>query len=311
MEVRSEPPRWWVVDLAEILLQLWRRRVAVGVVTGVAALLALAMAYRISVLPPGLSHRSVESGAAETKILIDYPRSSVADLNRDFGPLQARAQVLSQLMTTAPVVDRIANIAKVPASAIEATSDNATLNVPSSEIEPSADRRANDIAGEGRHYRVTFRAEPEQPTITVFAQGPTAADAMKLANAAASGAADWVRNTQLRQLVPDNRRTQLTQLGTATGGTVNSGASRILAVLVFVVVLGLGCLLVLLVGNTIPAVRQRRIVERTAQPMSTGAANGNGAGNAATRKRATRAARMAAAKSQAQAQGQPRTGRGA
>jgi hypothetical protein len=261
------------MELAQILVQLWRRRIAVAAVLCVAALVALAMTYRISVFPPGLSHKSVQQGAAEAHVLVDAPRSGVADLNRDFGPLTARAQVMSSLMTTGPVIDRIARIAGVPASAITATSDNSTLNVPQSEVEPTADRRANDITREGLSYRLTFRAEPEQPTVTIFATAPTADAAVKVANAAAKGAAEWIQDTQNRQLVPDSRRTQLTQLGGATGGVVNSGASRVLAALVFVAIAGFGSLLVLLLGNTIPAVRR---ANATAGTAVVGAVNGNG-----------------------------------
>jgi hypothetical protein len=244
------------MELAQILVSLWRRRFAVAAVIAVAALVALAMTYRISVSPPGLSHRSIQNGTAETRVLVDAPRSGVGDLNRDFGPLTARAQVLASLMTTGPVVDRVARIVGVPASAITASSDNSTLNVPQSEVEPTAPIRANDITQEGLRFRLTFRAEPEQPTVTIFAQAPTAAEAVKVANAAAKGAAEWIQDTQNRQLVPYSRRTQLTQLGAATGGVVNSRASQILAALVFVAILGFGCLLVLLLGNTIPAVRR-------------------------------------------------------
>ncbi len=276
------------MELAQILVQLWRRRVAVAAVAILAAFVALALAYRISVFPPGLAHRSISNGTAETHILVDSPRSSVADLNRSFDPLVARAQVFSELMTTAPVVDRIAKIAGVPASAITATSDNSTLNVPTSEVEPTANVRSNAITDEGLRYRITFRAEPEQPTVTIFGQAPTAAGAMKIANAAAKGAAEWVKETQDRQLVPDSRRTQLTQLGAATGGTVNSGASRIVAALAFVAILGVGSLLVLLVGNTLPAVRRANAqpsaieaVPTVSERRANGNGNGTGSGRAA------------------------------
>jgi hypothetical protein len=244
------------MELAQILVSLWRRRIAVAAVVVLAALVALAMAYRISVLPPKLSHRSIASGTAEAHILVDSPRSSVADLNRSFDPLVARAQVLSELLTTAPVVDRIAQQMHVPASAITAVDDNSTLNVPTSEVEPTASVRSNAITQEGLRYRLTFRAEPEQPTVTIFASAPNAQDAIRLANVAAKASADWVKTTQDQQVVPDSRRTQLTQLGAATGGTVNSGASRILAALAFVAIVGVGSLLVLLVGNTLPAIRK-------------------------------------------------------
>jgi hypothetical protein len=269
------------MELAQILVQLWRRRLAVAAVAALAFVVAIALAYKISIFPPGVSHRSTSNGTAETHILVDSPRSSVADLNRSFDPLTARAQVLAQLMTTAPVVDRIAKIAGVPASAITASDDNSTLNVPTSEVEPTASIRSSDITRESLHYRITFRAEPEQPTVTVFGQAPNAAEAIKITNAAAKGAAEWVRDTQNRQLVPDSRRTQLTQLGAATGGTVNAGASRIVAALAFVVILGVGCLLVLLVGNTIPAVRRANGQPHVVEALPTAAAaSGRGAGNA-------------------------------
>jgi capsular polysaccharide biosynthesis protein len=244
------------MELAQILVSLWRRRIAVAAVIVVAALVGLATAYHIQALPPKLTHRSVASGTAETHILVDSPRSSVADINRSFDPLVARAQVLSEVLTTAPVVDRIAQQMHVPASAITAVDDNSTLNVPTSVVEPTASVRSNAITQEGLHYRLTFRAEPEQPTVTIFASAPNANDAIRLANVAARSSAEWVKTIQDQQAVPDSRRTQLTQLGLATGGTVNSGASRILAALAFVAILGLGCLLVLLIGNTLPAVRK-------------------------------------------------------
>jgi hypothetical protein len=290
------------MELAQILVQLWRRRIAVVAVIAFAFLVALALAYKISVFPPGLSHRSVSNGTAETHILVDSPRSSVADLNRSFDPLTARAQVLAELMTTAPVVDRIAKIAGVPSSAITASDDNSTLNVPTSETEPTAPIRSSDISREKLHYRITFRAEPEQPTVTIFGQGPNAAEAIKITNAAAKGAAEWVQDTQNKQLVPDSRRTQLTQLGAATGGTVNSGASRILAALAFFVIIGAGCLLILLIGNTIPAVRRANSQPHVVEALPTVAAGarangtarkGTGAKAAQTQRAKTRAGRRA------------------
>jgi hypothetical protein len=291
------------MELAQILVQLWRRRIAVAAVAVLAAFVALALAYKISVFPPSLSHRTISNGTAETHVLVDYPRSSVGDLNRSFDPLVARAQVLSELMTTAPVVDRIAKIAGVPASAITASTDTSTLNVPTSEVEPSANARSNAITAERLRYRITFRAEPEQPVVTVFGQGPTAAAAITIANAAAKGAAEWVKATQDQQAVPDGRRTQLTQLGAASGGTVNSGASRILAALAFVAILGIGSLLVLLVGNTLPAVRRANAAPVPVEPLpptptvderrAARAAKGTGAKAAHANRPKTRAGRRA------------------
>ena len=75
------------MELAQILVQLWRRRFAVVAVVAFAFVVSLALAYKVSVFPPGVSHRSISNGSAETHILVDSPRSSVADLNRSFDPL--------------------------------------------------------------------------------------------------------------------------------------------------------------------------------------------------------------------------------
>ena len=81
----------------------------------------------------------------------------------------------------------------VPASAITASDDNSTLNVPT----PRASRRRASARTRSRARGCAtgsrFRAEPEQPTVTVFGQAPTAEQAIKITNAAAKGAAEWVR----------------------------------------------------------------------------------------------------------------------
>ena len=155
--------------------------------------------------------------------------------------------------------------------------------MPTSEVEPTASIRLerhhacepplpDHVPGGARaadRNSCSARAEP--------------AEAIKITNAAAKGAAEWVRDTQNRQLVPDSRRTQLTQLGAATGGTVNAGASRIVAALAFIVILAAGSLLVLLVGNTIPAVRRANGQPHVVEALpTTAAASGRGSGNART-----------------------------
>ena len=239
------------VDFAEIVTQLWRRRVWMLAVLALSAAVAVVTVYKVSLSPPGLHTKTIERGAAETQLLVDAPRSGIGDLTRDLDPLSARALVLSQLMRSDPVISRVAKIMGVPRGAIEAQTDNSALNVPQSQLEPGQGKRANEIAGETRLLRLTYQAVPDQPTVNVFAQSDTAAEAEKLANAAVTATRQWIADTENQQLVPDRRRTVITQLGTADSGTVNSGASRMFAGLLFFVVLIAGAVAILLVNRLV------------------------------------------------------------
>jgi hypothetical protein len=276
------------VDFAEIVNQLWRRRTWVLAVLAVSAVVAVVTVYKVSLSPPGLHTKTIERGAAETQLLVDAPRSGIGDLTRDLDPLSARALVLSQLMHSDPVVSRIAKIMGVPRGAIEAQTDNSALNVPQSQLEPGQGKRANQIAGETRLLRLTFQGVPDQPTVNVFAQSDTAAEAEKLANAAVTATRQWIADTENQQLVPDQRRTVITQLGSADSGTVNQGASRMFAALLFLAVLIAGCVVVLLVNRLLSArgAAQSDAVEidarraRSATRAAAGQRNGHSAAKA-------------------------------
>jgi len=246
------------VDFAELLTQLWRRRLWMLAVLAFAFVISLVTVYHVSLAPPGLKTKSIELGAAETQLIVDAPRSGIGDLTRDLDPLNARAQVLSQLMRSDPVVREIAKIMNVPPSVIEAQTDNSALNIPQNQLEPGQAKRANQIASEGRVYRLTFQAVPDQPTVSVFSQADTPAIATKLANAAVVATREWITSVQGRQLVPEGRRTVVTQLGSADSGFVNKGASRMFAVLIFIAIFAFGCVAILLVNRLLLMAAARR-----------------------------------------------------
>jgi hypothetical protein len=247
-----------LVDFADILAQLWRRRAWMAAVLAISAVAGIASVYRITLTPPGLHSRSIERGAAEAQLLVDAPRTGVGDLVRDLDPLTARAQVVAQLMRSDPIVSRIAARMHIPPSAIEAQTDLSALNLPQSQLEPGQGKRAAQIAGESRLYRLTFQAVPDQPTVNIFAQSNTAGEARRLADSAIQATRDWLVGIQNAQQLPDRRRTVITQLGQADAGLVNSGASRLFAGLVFVGLFCIGCLAILLVNRAVMARAARK-----------------------------------------------------
>jgi hypothetical protein len=246
------------LDLATALRELWNRRQWVAIVAVVALAAAIITTHRVELVPPSLQKRSLEFGAAATQILIDSPRSSLADLNREFTPLAERAQVFAQFMTSPPVKDAIAREAGVPPSVVTAETSLATSNLPATAVEPDQGERANELLAEGIGYRLTFEARESLPVVSVRAQAPTAKEAIGLADAAVVGLRSYLQRAEAREQVPERQRVRAVQLGQAKGGLVNSGVNRLLAAMAFFAVFGVGCVMILLVINVLEGLRSDR-----------------------------------------------------
>jgi hypothetical protein len=259
------------MDLAQILKELWSRRgwLAVGLV--VALFAGLATAYEIGVLPPSLEKKALSIGVADTQILIDSPDSSLADLGRDLEPLAKRAGVYARFMTTRPVRRAIA--AEVGLEDHEIITETPLLSqVPKAAKEPANAERSRKLLGEDNAYRLRFTTDSGLPTITIYAQAPRVEDAERLANAGATGFANYVRQVQQRQGIPEVRRVTVRQLGAAQGGVLAEEINRPLAALTFAGVFIGWCLLVLLVGNVSRSMRELSEAEDRERPVSGGAA---------------------------------------
>jgi hypothetical protein len=232
------------MEFARTLKALWRRRwlVALGVV--VATAVALLSAFQVGLSPPSLNSRTNEFGTASTQILVDTPNSSFANLAEEVDPLNYRAGVFARFLASPAAIGLIAREAKLPANAIEAQGPY-EQGQPLFAIEPTADKRSSQIIGERALYRLRFENNPNMPLITVYAQAPSDKEAVRLADAAPAALQSYVRRIQVSQHTPPKRRVTLRQLGHATGGTVNAGANVQIAVLVFLVVLILWCLLLI------------------------------------------------------------------
>lgn len=243
------------MDLAQILKELWSRRrwLAVGLVVALVA--GLSTAYKIGFLPPKLEKKALAIGVADTQILIDSPDSSLADLGRDLDPLAKRAGVYARFMTTRPVRRAIA--AEVGLRDDQIITETPLLGqVPKAAQEPANAPRSRALLGEDTFYRLRFTSDSGLPTITIHAQAPRVEDAVRLANAGATGFANYVRQVQQRQGIPEVRRVTVRQLGAAQGGVLAEEINRTLALLTFIGVFVGWCLLVLLVSNVTRSMRE-------------------------------------------------------
>ena len=261
------------MELARTLKTLWRRRrlVAVGALVALAA--ALLSVYRVGLFPPSLEGRTNVFASASSQILVDTPDSAFADLSYDLESLDARASVFARFLASPAAIALIAREAKLPFDAIEAQGPF-ELDVPEVQQAPTAERRSSQILGEGALYRLRFENNPSLPIVTVFAQAPSREEAVRLATAAPVALRDYIEGIQAEQNTPRDRQVRIQQLGKANGAIVNQGADLQIATLVFLVVLGGWCML-LIPARTIA--RGWREVEVDGEgPDSNGAGSQNG-----------------------------------
>ncbi|MEA2134156.1 MAG: hypothetical protein QOC68_2065 [Solirubrobacteraceae bacterium] len=232
------------MELAQIIKTLWDQRIAVVAVLVVAFLGGLSTVYRVGT--GGLSTRSHQFGAAQSQILIDSPRSSLVDLTQDTPPLATRAAVYTQFMRSNAVKEAISQATGIPANLIVAqgpyTTAGGTQNLP----RPS-EARANEVRGEKAGYRLVFDYQQDLPIVSIYAQAPSAKAAISLAAGTVAGVRAYISRLEREQNVPAHAQTQIRELGSAEGGTVNSGADPIMAILAFIgiAIAGLGGILAL------------------------------------------------------------------
>jgi hypothetical protein len=226
------------MTLAHILLRLWKLRlwVAIGAVVALAAAIGSTTVMHSPVF-----------ASASTQMLVDAPKSALADAGTDMTGFTTRAVVFARLMTTPEALDYIGRAAGIPGNLI-AASGPVELAGPNAVHTPTS-VSGGQITAPGVSYKLNFLQNPELPTVDIYADAPTTRQAVALANGAVKGFTEYVDSLEAQSGVPLNRRIDIRQLGGATGGVVNPGAGKTLAVLIFVVVCLVWCALLLFVTN--------------------------------------------------------------
>jgi hypothetical protein len=237
------------MEPARNLKMLWRRRRLVALGGVIAVIAAILSVYTVSIFPPTLASRTNVFATASSQILVDTPDSSFADLSYELEPLETRAAVFARFLANPAAMDLISQQSGIPAYQIEAQGPY-EQNLPLNQQEPTAEERSTQIIGEGALYRLRLENNPDLPIISVFAQAPTEKEAKALAAAAPAALRVYVERLQERQHTPKHDRVEIRPLGHATGGVVNAGANREIALLVFFVVFVGWCLL-MIPANTI------------------------------------------------------------
>jgi hypothetical protein len=221
------------VEVRQIIKRLLEHKLALACVLVAAVVLAYLAGTRTPV---------TTSGAATTQILIDAPQSALANLKQNTLPLTTRAGMFAQFMASTAVRESIADAAGVPATEIVAKGPFDDPDAAPTGVTTSSEAAAPAVEPK---YVLTFVAQEELPLVTVYAQGPDAKSASKLAGAVAEGVESYVAELQTQGELPEKDWVTIRGLGTPEGGTVTSGGAAPMMVAVFIFVTGLGCFAIL------------------------------------------------------------------
>ena len=232
------------MTFARILLKLWKLRVWVGI----GAVLAV-----VAAVGSVATSKTTVYANATTQMLVDSPSSALANSGIDLSGYSARANVFARLMTSDQALQYMGKAAGIPGNLIDATGPLENNGSPIATHAPVA-IKGNQNLPFPAIYKLSLVQNPDLPTVDVYAQAPTTAKAIALANGAVTGFANFVNQLEANN-VPLSKRVQVRQLGPATGGMVDAGASKKIAVLAFFGVLGMWCVAVLFVSRLIGELR--------------------------------------------------------
>jgi hypothetical protein len=212
------------------------RYLALALCTLVAAGCAVWSVSTISLSPPGVQPRAMDIASAAARMSVDRPKPLISDAlakDYDYETLMRRSVLVATLASTQPALERIARLAGLDPAEIVATSP-VTSGVQRVFTEPDSERRADQIAGAGEPYRLEVRADETLPTIDLYTQAPTVAEAERLADAVVPGVRRYLADLARRQGADPDKQVKLVQLGPARGDMVSGGTKLQIAGLTFI-----------------------------------------------------------------------------
>jgi hypothetical protein len=251
------------MQLGRHLRELSRLRAGVIVSVALALLAAVWSVAHVGLFPPRLELRSVELATAYTQLVVDTPKSAIVDLRQatsDIDSLKNRAVLVGSVMASPPVRAKIAAHAGVSPDVLQIVTPR-TPNQPRARETEDSKRSPTDLLRSTDQYRLDIQANPTVPFLDVYAQAPTVDAATRLANAAAQGLGDYLRDLGASDRTPAEMQVRLRQLGSPRGDVLNDGVAVQLAVLTFLFVFAASCAAVIVVGRVRRGWRMAAIAE--------------------------------------------------
>ena len=252
------------MDSVTILRELWRRRVAVGLVALAAILVGLLLSFRPG-LPP--ETRRYDVGIATARLLVDTPQSQVIKVDpKGSDTLGVRANVIANLMVEGPAKAAIAERAGLRPRKL--------LAIAESELEPQkiSPKALRNPEVNLMKTRVVMDLDGEQlPIVEVRAQAPDAARATALANASVTGLTDYLdARAAADPELEARKRLRVAGLGTAEATLSTRGPSLLVSLGAAAFVFLAGCAAILLVSALARGWREAEATEGEADELDDG-----------------------------------------
>lgn len=213
-----------------------RHRVGALASLTIALAVALLSVATISVFPPGVHSRSHELAAASTELLVDTPRSLLADVREDAEVLESfadRAVLLGNVMARGQVRAHIAQRVGIPANALIVEAPLTPSQPRARRVEPDSEKHVTDILASPDQYRLSIQADPTVPLLDIYTEAPTTTSAAALANSAVDGLRAYGDQVAKDSGTPVGDQLHLVQLGRAEGEVINGGANPQIAGVAF------------------------------------------------------------------------------
>jgi hypothetical protein len=227
------------MDTVMVLRELWRLRRYVAVVCVLALLTGAA-----------LISREYTVGVATARILVDTPKSQVADVSpKGSGLVALQANLLATIMVDGTIKSAIAQRVGVKPNELVGVTTAATDPSASGSSPVSGSSGPSAPSGPDAYALttqiMTDNAGNTLPIIQLSAQAPTAAAASRLGNAAISSLNDYVVSKAAAQRIPHSDRLNINALNSSPAATEVRGPSKLIGVVVVLLVILIGCAAIL------------------------------------------------------------------
>lgn len=241
-----------------------RRGLAISLLLGVLG--ALLSTFKVGLLPPSITPRSLQIAAASTEVLVDTNYSTIADLRAadtgtELSTMTTRADLLGNIIATAPVEAYIGRYVGVNPARIDVSAP-ITADVPRVVVEPGSGQSATAILASADHYKLEVQADPSVPILHIYSQAPNKAAAIRLANGAVEGLRNYIQSVSTSQRIGRAEQVRLEQFGTAQGGIVNGGVAVQIALLAFLTTFSICCAGTVFIARVVRGFRFAAALER-------------------------------------------------
>jgi hypothetical protein len=221
------------MELISSLVVLRRRWLLVCVGAAISLGMALSAAYQVSLVPPAVSSRATDSGAASVEVLIDTRRPLLAAA-RSLGDdtIATRAALLSGLLARDDVRTQVAREAGVSPSGLAVDNPSFAPSV-STPLSQAASEVARPVAPDLLEVGLD---DPRIPIVSITAETRRPGDAEPLVNAATTALGELARG-----IPGDGPAVRVERLGPVSTESVAGDSGALKALIVAVVLFGLWC----------------------------------------------------------------------